>query len=80
MLLKDKVVIVSGIGPGLGQELSTLAAREGAVAVVLAARTPQKLDVAEQQIIDLGLGTSILKVPTDIADEAQCQALAERAV
>ncbi len=25
MLLKDKVVIVSGIGPGLGQELSTLA-------------------------------------------------------
>ncbi|MFT6050955.1 MAG: NAD(P)-dependent dehydrogenase (short-subunit alcohol dehydrogenase family), partial [Halioglobus sp.] len=30
MLLKDKVVIVSGIGPGLGQELSTLAAQEGA--------------------------------------------------
>ena len=38
MLLKDKVVIVSGIGPGLGQELSTLAAKEGASAVVLAAR------------------------------------------
>ena len=34
MLLKDKIVIVSGIGPGLGQELSTLAAREGAVAAV----------------------------------------------
>ena len=37
MLLEGKVVIVSGIGPGLGMELSTLCAREGAEAVVLAA-------------------------------------------
>lgn len=79
MLLKDKVVIVSGIGPGLGQELSTLAAQEGATAVVLAARTQEKLDAAEQEINDLGLGTRTLKVPTDIADQAQCQALADAA-
>lgn len=78
MLLKDKVVIVSGIGPGLGQELSTLAAKEGAAAVVLAARTEAKLDTAEQEIRDLGLSTEVLKVPTDIADAAQCQALADR--
>jgi len=78
MLLKDKVVIVSGIGPGLGQELSTLAAKEGAAAVVLAARTQAKLDVAEQEIRDLGLGTKILQVPTDIADVAQCQNLADK--
>ena len=78
MLLKDKVVIVSGIGPGLGQELSTLAAREGARAVVLAARTPEKLEAAEQEILDLGMGTAVLKVPTDIADQAQCQALADQ--
>jgi NAD(P)-dependent dehydrogenase (short-subunit alcohol dehydrogenase family) len=80
MLLKDKVVIVSGIGPGLGQELSTLAAREGARAVVLAARTPEKLDVAEKEILALGMGTAVLKVPTDIADQGQCQALAGQAV
>lgn len=80
MLLKDKVVIVSGIGPGLGQELSTLAASEGAAAVILAARTPAKLDVAEQQIQALGLGTQVLKVATDIADQQQCQALADRTV
>jgi len=79
MLLKDKVVIVSGIGPGLGQELSTLAAKEGAAAVVMAARTQEKLDAAEREIIDLGLGTKTLKVPTDIADQAQCQALADAA-
>ncbi len=51
MLLKDKVVIVSGIGPGLGQELSTLAAAEGAAGVVLAARTSAKLDAAEAETI-----------------------------
>lgn len=79
MLLKDKVVIVSGIGPGLGQELSTLAAREGAGAIVLAARTAAKLEAAEQEIEALGLGTKTLKVQTDISDAAQCQALAERA-
>ena len=78
MLLKDKVVVVSGIGPGLGQELSTLAAKEGAKAVVLAARTAEKLDIAEQEILDLGLGTAVLKVPTDISDEAQCKNLADR--
>ena len=79
MLLKDKVVIVSGIGPGLGQELSTLAAKEGAAAVVLAARTQEKLDAAEQEINELGLGTKTLKMATDIADQAQCQALADAA-
>ena len=79
MLLKDKVVIVSGIGPGLGQELSTLAAKEGAAAVVMAARTQEKLDAAEREIQGLGLGTKTLKVPTDIADQAQCQALADAA-
>lgn len=78
MLLKDKVVIVSGIGPGLGQELSTLAAKEGAAAVVLAARTEAKLDTAEQEIRELGLDTQVLKVVTDIADAAQCRNLAER--
>ena len=79
MLLKDKVVIVSGIGPGLGQELSTLAAKEGASAVVLAARTVEKLDTAEEEINALGLGTAVLKVATDISDQAQCQALADAA-
>ena len=78
MLLQDKVVIVSGIGPGLGQELSTLAAKEGAAAVVLAARTEAKLDVAEEEINSLGLGTRVLKIATDIADPEQCRALADQ--
>lgn len=80
MLLQDKVVIVSGIGPGLGQELAVLAAKEGAEAVVLAARTAKKLDAVEGDIKALGLTTKVLKVVTDIADQAQCLALAEQTV
>jgi NAD(P)-dependent dehydrogenase (short-subunit alcohol dehydrogenase family) len=80
MLLQDKVVIVSGIGPGLGIELSTRAAREGARGVAVAARTPAKLDDAEAAIRALGVDTVVLKVPTDVADRAQCERLVERTV
>ena len=79
MLLKDKVVIVSGIGPGLGIELALLAAREGA-RLAICARTPAKLDAAERDVAALGLGTEVLKVPTDIADREQCRTLVERTI
>jgi len=83
MLLRDKVVIVSGIGPGLGIKLATEAAREGARAVVCAARTPEKLDAAEAAIRELGAiaaDCAVLKVPTDITDIAQCKHLADETV
>ncbi len=80
MLLQGKVVVVSGIGPGLGMELSTLAAREGAEAVVLAARTESKLDEAEAEILALGLATKVLKVATDITQRDQCAHLADATV
>lgn len=76
MLLKDKVVVVSGIGPGLGIHLATLSAQEGA-SVVVAARTPEKLEGAERAIRKLGLNTPVLKIPTDIAKPEQCQNLAK---
>lgn len=66
MILKDKVVIVSGIGPGLGQELSSLVAAEGGH-VVMAARTSAKLDAAEALIREAGHDVEVLKVPTDIS-------------
>lgn len=79
MLVKDKVIIISGIGPGLGVELALCAAREGAAAIVLAARTASKLADAAEQIDALGLGTKTLQVPTDIADPEACSALATKA-
>lgn len=71
MLLKNKVVIVSGIGPGLGQELAVEAALQGAK-VAMCARTPAKLADAEQAIKALVPEAEVLAVPADITDQQQC--------
>jgi len=75
MLLKDKVVIISGIGPGLGVKLAIEAAREGAAAVAIGARSADKLDDAEQRIAGVNKSCKVLKQVTDITDRAQCDAL-----
>jgi NAD(P)-dependent dehydrogenase (short-subunit alcohol dehydrogenase family) len=80
MLLKNKVVVVSGIGPGLGIKLAVEAAREGARALVVAARTQARLDDAEGRIRSLGADCEVLKVPADITDRRQCASLVEQAV
>ena len=80
MLLKDKIVIVSGIGPGLGVKLAVEAAKAGAKGLILGARTPAKLDDAEQRVNELGLDCEILKVPTDICDRAQCDHLVKESL
>ncbi|MGI9283101.1 MAG: SDR family oxidoreductase [Endozoicomonas sp.] len=80
MILNDKVVIISGIGPGLGIKLALQAAEGGARGVVLAARTPAKLDDAENRIRESGFDCEILKVPTDICDRSQCDHLVKETV
>ncbi|MBT8151602.1 MAG: SDR family oxidoreductase, partial [Gammaproteobacteria bacterium] len=54
-------------------------AKEGAQ-LAICARTASKLDDAEAAIKKLGLGTKILKLPTDISDRAQCKALVEQTI
>ena len=80
MLLKDKVVIVSGIGPGLGVKLAIEAAREGAKAVIMGARTAAKLDDAEKRVAEVNPKCVAIKVVTDITDRKQCEALVDAAV
>jgi NAD(P)-dependent dehydrogenase (short-subunit alcohol dehydrogenase family) len=77
MLLNDKVVIISGIGPGLGVKLAVEAARYGAKAVAIGARTQEKLDDAERRIREVSTACEVLKQVTDIRDVAQCERLAE---
>lgn len=73
-MLQDKVVVVSGIGPGLGRELAVRSARSGAD-VVLAARTESRLlDVAKEVE---ATGRRALAVPTDITDDESVQTLAK---
>ena len=53
MILQDKTVIVSGVGPGLGGEIASCAVRDGA-RVVIAARNGEKLEDIAKELDDLG--------------------------
>ncbi|OKJ96273.1 SDR family oxidoreductase [Amycolatopsis sp. CB00013] len=76
-LLRDKVVVVSGVGPGLGRSIATRCAAAGAD-VVLAARTESRLaEVAKE--VD-ALGRRAVTVPTDITDDASATNLTETAL
>ncbi|HEU0196447.1 MAG TPA: SDR family oxidoreductase [Nevskiaceae bacterium] len=77
MLLKDKVLIISGIGPGLGVKLAIEAAREGAAGLAINARTAAKLDDAEKRVAEVNPACKVLKQVTDITNREQCAALAE---
>jgi NAD(P)-dependent dehydrogenase (short-subunit alcohol dehydrogenase family) len=66
MLLQDKVVVLSGVGPGLGRALGEEAARMGAD-LVLVSRTERRLEKMAAVVRDLG--RRALVVPTDITDE-----------
>ena len=77
MLLANKNIIVSGIGPGLGIELAVESAREGARYIAVAARTASKLDQAEAAIAEVAPAAKVIKQVTDITDPEQCQRLVE---
>lgn len=65
-LLQDKVIVLSGVGPGLGRSLGEQAARMGAD-LVLVSRTEKRLEKMAEVVRDLG--RRALVVPTDITDE-----------
>jgi NAD(P)-dependent dehydrogenase (short-subunit alcohol dehydrogenase family) len=77
MLLDGKVLVVSGVGPGLGREIATAAAREGA-SVMMGARTEANLAAAAEEIDPSGktVGYEV----TDITDADQAKRLADAAV
>jgi NAD(P)-dependent dehydrogenase (short-subunit alcohol dehydrogenase family) len=77
MLLKNRVAIISGIGPGMGHDISLAFAREGADLVLLG-RTPEKLESLAAEIVKLG--RRALPVPTDITDANQCKRAVEAAL
>jgi NAD(P)-dependent dehydrogenase (short-subunit alcohol dehydrogenase family) len=72
MILEDKTVVVSGVGPGLGREIAAAAVRDGANAV-LGARTEANLEKAARDIDPSG--ERVAWEVTDITDAAQCERL-----
>jgi len=76
MMLRDKVVVVAGVGPGVGRSIALASAREGAD-VVLAARTAAKLDEVAKEVV--ALGRRAVAVPTDLTDPEAAERLATAA-
>jgi NAD(P)-dependent dehydrogenase (short-subunit alcohol dehydrogenase family) len=72
--LKDKVAIVTGGGYGIGKQIALTYARAGA-AIVLAARSADKMKIAADEIQPLGV--RVLCVPTDVSREADCARMAD---
>jgi NAD(P)-dependent dehydrogenase (short-subunit alcohol dehydrogenase family) len=77
MILKDKVIVITGVGPGMGCKLATLAAAEGA-RVVIAARSQSFIDGVAASIV--AAGGVCIAVVADVSEEKSCAALADRAV
>lgn len=74
MLLRDKVIVISGVGPGMGQSLAKIAAAEGAK-VGIGARNKAFLDEVVAEIE--AAGGQAVAVATDVTNPDQCRALAE---
>lgn len=77
MILKDKVIIVTGAGPGMGQALCRGAAAEGA-RLVVTARSTDAIDAIAADIAATG-GEAIAQ-RCDVSQAADCEAAAQAAL
>ncbi len=73
----ENVVIITGASSGIGQHLALQLADRGAW-LALAARNAEKLNAVSKQCSQRG-GRAIV-IPTDVADQSQCQHLIERTI
>lgn len=76
-LLTGKVVVISGVGPGLGSTMAHRFAAEGADLVLVARNAERLTDLARQVS---ATGRRALAVPTDITDHDQTAHLVDTAL
>jgi NAD(P)-dependent dehydrogenase (short-subunit alcohol dehydrogenase family) len=73
-LLKDRVVVIAGVGHGVGRSLALGVARQGGSSVLLA-RTQATLDAVSAEVA--ALGGSAVGVQTDLASGESCVSAVE---
>ncbi|MCC2603740.1 SDR family oxidoreductase [Sphingopyxis yananensis] len=77
MILKDKVIIITGAGPGMGQAMCHGAAVEGAKVVI----TARSVDAIEAAAADIRAnGGEAIAVRCDVSSADDCQAVAKAAL
>ena len=72
MILEDKTILVSGVGPGLGREIASRVLRDGG-RVVIGARKAESLEAAAKELD--ASGERVLAHCFDITDEEGCRAI-----
>ena len=77
MQLKDKVVIITGGGRGIGRAIAIAYAAEGA-RIVIAARSTEQLDAVAAEITEQG--REVLTVPTDLRIQTEVDNLVQQTV
>lgn len=77
MRLKDKVILITGAGRGIGKETAKMMAAQGAK-VVVCDRDPQS--VAETAAEIKGLGLEAMGEPADVTKRAELEAVVGRVV
>ncbi len=71
--LRNRVVIVTGGGRGLGREMALALVEAGARVVATAAREIKELAQVEREAEDLAGDDRLLAVKADVTDEADCK-------
>jgi NAD(P)-dependent dehydrogenase (short-subunit alcohol dehydrogenase family) len=74
MLLEGKVAVVSGIGPGMGRDISLALAAEGAD-IVMCARSEERMSLVAAEVAELG--RRAVPVQCDISSKADCDRVAQ---
>ena len=77
MLIKDKVVVVTGGASGIGKSLCERFAKEGAKAVVVSDINQLGIDAT---VADISTSTQALGVKTDVAKESEVNSLVSQAI
>jgi len=80
MLLQDKIVVISGIGPGLGIHLAVRAAKEGARGLSVVSRTAANLDETERKVAEVSPSCVVLKCLGDIRKAEDCERIAKATI